>query len=736
MKWKDLADEVEVLRRKLAHCQRAHEVNEERYQLFARAATEAIIVHYNQLILDVNRAAQRIFGYEMSEMLGMDFSLLLVEPNNDQPLEALWRRKDGSTFFGGVSRSMTVVNGETLILTAVRDLTAQKMVEQELRSQLRRFEDIAANAQEWIWEVDARGRYTYASPVVEVILGYSPTQILEKHFYDLFIDEESHDLKRTAMAAFASKEPFRNFVNRNSHRDGQQVWLSTSGVPILDLDGTFLGYRGVDTDITQQIKNREELRRSEQEFRLAFEASKDAILWADPQSGVVTRCNMAAEILLERSREEIIGMHQTEVHPPDKAEQYALMFRDHVQRGGTFEEEAEVITAGRTIKNVIITSSLPQIEGGELLQGVFRDITDRKKEEARRQMWEERVQQAQKLESLGLLAGGIAHDFNNLLAAIMGNVGLAMMRLEHSSPARINIQKIENVASRAAELTNQLLAYSGKGRFVVHPIDINELVDEMANLLQAVISKRATLKYELGPSPLVFEGDPTQVGQVVMNLITNGSDAIGDNDGVITVTTGMLEADERYLSDSLVEEAKEGPFVFVEVSDTGQGMDDDTRTRMFDPFFTTKQTGRGLGLAAVLGIVRGHHGALRVESNQASGTTIRILFPTSEGVAHGQSVVKPRDVDGWVGHGLVLVIDDEEVVREMARMVLEEAGFSVLEAANGRRGIEVFKEHVDQIRAVLLDMTMPVMGGPETLRELRRIDRSVRVGVSSGYNEE
>ena len=609
-------------------------------------------------------------------------------------------------------------------------------LEEELRAHIRRFEDIAANAQEWIWEVDSQGRYTYVSPVVESILGFTPSEILEKHFYDLFHPDDREALKRAAFEGFARKQPFREFVNRNVHKDGHIVWLSTSGVPVLDNDGNLVGYRGADSDISQQIRANEELARSEEELRLAFESSKDAIFWADPGTGRITRCNKAAEALLEMSRDDIVGMPQHAVHPPDKVEMYVEMFRRHIESGGSAPDEAEVITATGRVKPVEITASVPIVAGKPLIQGVFRDITESKRLGEERRRFEEKIQQTQRLESLGVLAGGIAHDFNNLLMGVLGNAGLALAKLAPEAPAVENVEKIALAAKRAAELTNQLLAYSGRGQFVIELLNLSELVEEMGHLLNSVILKNVRLSYQFGEELPPIRGDAAQIRQVVMNLITNASDAIGDGGGTIRIKTGAIDVDDGYLMKTFgALDLTPGTYVFVEVSDTGEGMDPQVISRIFDPFFSTKRTGRGLGLAATVGIVRGHHGAIKVYSEIGQGSSFKVLFPASDD-PHAKRRVQPRQALGWRGHGLILLVDDEEIVRETTRMMLEAAGFSVLLAEDGLKAVQLFRERTRDVKAVLLDMTMPNLSGQETFTELRRLRSDVPVVLSSGYNEQ
>ncbi|HEY5996471.1 MAG TPA: response regulator, partial [Candidatus Deferrimicrobiaceae bacterium] len=371
---------------------------------------------------------------------------------------------------------------------------------------------------------------------------------------------------------------------------------------------------------------------------------------------------------------------------------------------------------------------------------VVEDISELRKAEAERARFQERMQQVQKLESLGILAGGIAHDFNNLLVSMLGNVDLALNASSPESPVRPYLQRIDSAATRAADLTNQMLAYSGKGRFVVEPISLSRLVTEMGHLLSTVISKRAHIKLDLADDLPPIEADATQIRQVVMNLITNASDALGDGNGNITVKTGVIDLDASYWHGTHLDAPiADGRYAFVEVSDQGCGMDKETVARIFDPFFTTKHTGRGLGLAAALGIVRSHKGGLRVYSEPGKGTTFKVLFPVIEGAGMPPAPGPDSSVRNAAAPppgGTILVADDEEAVRDVARMMLEGCGYTVVTAADGLEAVDLFRRSPGSISAVVLDMTMPRMGGEEAFRELRRIDPDVRVVLSSGYNEQ
>jgi signal transduction histidine kinase/CheY-like chemotaxis protein len=369
------------------------------------------------------------------------------------------------------------------------------------------------------------------------------------------------------------------------------------------------------------------------------------------------------------------------------------------------------------------------------LIGTFVDVTEMRRTEDERRRLETSMQQTQKLESLGVLAGGIAHDFNNVLTGVLGNASLALTKLESGSPVRVLIERIERSAQRAAELTSQMLAYAGKGRFRIEQTDLARLVGEMAPLLHSSVSKKAVLDLRLEPATAVVDADTQQMRQVVMNLVTNASDALRDGNGTIRVTTGALEADAAFLARAWFEHGlRPGTYAVLTVEDTGCGMDAATLDRIFEPFFTTKAAGRGLGLAATVGIVRGHGGTLFVESRPDAGSRIQVLLPrSSKGVA--QSVVVPDRLAEDPG-ALVLVVDDEESVVAVSQMVLEDAGSRVLTAVDGVEGVDHVRRHGAGIALVLLDMTMPRKNGVEAYREMREIAPEIRIVLCSGYTEQ
>jgi two-component system cell cycle sensor histidine kinase/response regulator CckA len=377
------------------------------------------------------------------------------------------------------------------------------------------------------------------------------------------------------------------------------------------------------------------------------------------------------------------------------------------------------------------------------LDGVMLDVTDRKRAEVERLEMERRVLHAQKLESLGVLAGGIAHDFNNLLQAILGHLDLALYDAQVSPGTRAHLETAADAARSAADLTRQMLAYAGRGRFVMESIDLSALVVENLAMLRTVVPHTVSLITHLDPALPPIEADRGQMLQVVMNLITNAAEAIGDRDGRVIVTTGVQDCDADYLRQGRVEETPSpGRYVYLEVADTGCGMDEAVLERIFEPFFSTKFTGRGLGMAAVLGIVRGHHGTILLSSRVGQGSTVRVLFPavTSQRAESlppaAPPMRRPQPVPGAAEAGIILVVDDEESVRSLVAQWLQMIGFTVLTAADGAEALRLFQEHPAAFACVVLDLTMPHQDGVATFAQLRQVRPDIKVVLSSGYPAE
>lgn len=371
---------------------------------------------------------------------------------------------------------------------------------------------------------------------------------------------------------------------------------------------------------------------------------------------------------------------------------------------------------------------------------IFRDITNLKEAAADRLEMERRLLHSQRLESLGVLAGGIAHDFNNLLTVILGNLDLALCKIPPESSALDNMQTAIDSCHRAVKLIGQMLDYAGKRQFPLKNIDLNGVVQENAELFRTSVERNTELVIATTPGLPWIKADMGQLQQVIMNLIINAAEAIGADTGVIAISTGMLSCDDDYLHSSLIEEKPpSGSYIYLEVSDTGCGMDQETQARLFEPFFTTKFLGRGLGMAAVHGIVRAHGGAILLDSEPGRGSVFRILFPVLDGLESSSlKPVPPEDKseESRSPGGTILVVDDEADVRTLCMTIVEFLGFHAVGAVDGFDALRVLRERYDEVVVIILDMTMPNLGGVKALQELRKVRPDIPVIISSGYNEQ
>ncbi len=524
-----------------------------------------------------------------------------------------------------------------------------------------------------------------------------------------------------------------------THATGTRI-LHMLGQVRRDAAGRVAQLFGTMQDVTAKIRDEEDLRRSEKTLRLAQEAANIGSFDRDLRTHQTRWSDQLIRIFgydpATFDRAALGGqMHADLVHPDDRVA-FIELFSRAVATGEKTSIRHRIVRVDGEVRHLLSSTMLLRDARGEpaRLVGTSLDITEQVRAEQERERIDEQIQQAQKLESLGLLAGGIAHDFNNLLVGVLGNASLALLELEQDSPARQSVEEIENAAQRAADLTRQMLAYAGKGRFVIESVDASAVVTEMAALLRTAVSRNASVQLDLSSSLPSIEVDSTQFRQVVMNLITNASDALGEQAGLISIRTGRQQLSQTYLEACVPGTAAEpGDFVFVEVRDTGTGMDATTQRRIFDPFFSTKFTGRGLGLAATLGIMRGHRGAIHVYSEVNNGTSIKLHFPASSLAA--SPIPLPRESE-WTGSGCVLVVDDDKAVRTVTRSLLQRRGFDVVEAQDGDVALQLYGADPSAFVMILLDLTMPGRSGDETFREIRNIRRDARVVLMSGYNEQ
>jgi signal transduction histidine kinase/PAS domain-containing protein len=469
--------------------------------------------------------------------------------------------------------------------------------------------------------------------------------------------------------------------------------------------------------------------------------------WVDPQggrerpptavvdvsraSGLVARMRENRPLLVSRTDELPGGLVDKDWLAALRLQSFALV--------PARRDEGQLICLGLAAgKDEIVEWPPETIPLLRLAAALLGGVIARRRAEADRRLIDRRMQDAQKLESLGVLAGGIAHDFNNLLTAILGNASLIRSDLQAGNNLQEPLEQIEAASARAAELCRHMLAYAGRGRFALQLADLNDVVRQCNELLRLSVPKRAALEIDLADDLPPVLIDHAQIRQVLMNLVTNAAEALGDKEGTITIATSHRTVTARALKHAVFgQNLGAGRYVSLLVRDTGPGMSQDMLQRVFDPFFTTKFTGRGLGLAAVAGIVRKHMGAMRVESSLGEGASFELLLPAESAAGKmsddGMNVPDEQSLARWKTTGTALVVDDEAGVRELIRTVLQRMGLTVVLAEDGRAGVEVLRAMADQVRVALIDLTMPGLDGREALGAMREIKPGLAAILMSGY---
>jgi PAS domain S-box-containing protein len=572
--------------------------------------------------------------------------------------------------------------------------------------------------------------------------GYTRAELIGQPTQLLYVSQEEHDRVGRMFYESIARTGFVSTEVQGLRKNGEGVRWLLGGTP---LNPTRLeeGIIFSAMDITARQKAEAELRASQEYFATVFDAINDALFIHDAETGQVLDANRRAGELFGYSRAELlangIGPLCTETAPYTLKDAEALIQKARTE-GPQIVEWLVQHRDGHCFR-VEISIRSEQIGDHNRVIVATRDISERKCAEEERLRYERRLQETQRLESLGLLAGGIAHDFNNLLAAILGNIELALMSIPEKSSAHEDIQAAVNATKRAAELVQQMLAYSGKGRFLVEAVDMSAIIRDTVQLIHTSVSKNAQVHLRLPESLPLIEADATQLRQVIMNLVINASEALENRAGTIDVSAGTTDgqgptSDHVWPSEPL----PPGTYVYIEVADTGIGMSPEMLNRIFDPFYSTKFIGRGLGLPVVLGIVRSHKGAIQVESKSGQGTVFRVVFPANPLPSAAQFPSVPVPVPappGWSGSGrLILLVDDDQGVIETCVKLLTRLGFQVLCAVDGHHAIHLFRAQAQNVAGIILDLTMPNLDGAQALAEIRRIRPDVPVIVSSGHSEQ
>ena len=639
-----------------------------------------------------------------------------------------------------------------------RDQTEQRQAERELYESREKYRITLYSIGDGVIAADNHGCVQQMNSVAEELTGWREAEARGHRLEEVFriINEDTRATVENPAERVLREGVVVGLANHTLliARDGVERPIADSGSPIRDSEGQIIGVVLVFRDQTEQREAERTIQADHDNLRAILATSPVALVVLDEREQIVD-ANPMAERMFGKKLPDMKGRrcgdlaHCVNQHGvfagcgdsagcPDCL--LAAAIRMALCAGqGTADQEVEFWWhSPEGLRQSWFTLSVEPVvlDGRRHAVLTLVDVTERKNTEMRQRQFEMDLLRAQRLESLGVLAGGIAHDFNNILAGIMGYAELALARIPKLEPARSDLEEIKRASQRAAGLTRQMLAYSGKGKFVVEPVNLSQLVDESKNMLAMAASKKAALKYNLAAGLPAVQADASQIHQVLMNLVINASEALGEHGGAITVSTDTVFCDSQLLAaTTLGKDLPAGRYVCLQVADEGCGMDPETVHKIFDPFFTTKFTGRGLGLAAVYGILRGHKGTIHVLSAPGEGTVFRALFPAGGDAAPAVPEAAAAATN-WRGSGTVLVVDDEPTVCGMAKKMIEFAGFTTLVASDGEEALRLYRERQQDVVCVLLDLTMPKMDGEEAFRALREVNPDVQVILSSGFDEE
>ncbi|MBS1784383.1 MAG: PAS domain S-box protein [Acidobacteria bacterium] len=725
----------------------AHQQSEARFRKLVEMLPQGLVTYQDGRITYSNPAAAAITRTNPDHTVGrpiLDFihpaywGLIkerfekMARGESVPPMDYIFRRSDDTEVWVDANAQVLEAGEHPVMITVFTDLTHRRDMEQAIRENEERFRILGQQTGQLIYDYDlATGAIRWVGPS-EAMVGESLEELAAKGVegWEARIHPEDREASLAELARCSeAAKPYRTEY-RFMRKDGTYFPVEDHGIFLTGPDGRAIRMLGTMRDISERYLAAQAVRESEERYRSVVEQAQDMIFLVDLDSLAIVQANQAFHQVLGYPTSAIPTLTLPELVDADPAS-ITRNLEAVAAHGSVAVGRRTYRCADGTTREVEVTGSILRSGGQHLMVALARDISERL-------ATERALQQAQKMESLGVLAGGIAHDFNNLLTAMMGNLNLAQMKSHPSSPSWPYLDALERSLQRAADLTRQMLAYSGKGRFVTQTVDLNQVVSEMTHLLSVSISKDITLRFDLGRDLPPMDADPAQLQQVVMNLVTNASDAIGDHEGVIRLTTRAVELDAaRIAADFPSQLVEPGPHLLLEIADTGCGMDAATQQRIFEPFFTTKVKGRGLGLSAMLGILRGHRSGIRIQSTMGQGTTFQVYLPS-----HAGALIVKEDLASSAPLAIrpdaaALVVDDEPSLRESAVELFRLLGFGmVFEAGDGLEALEVYKARKNQIVLVFMDLTMPQMNGGEAFRAMRAMDPQVKVILTSGFDEE
>jgi PAS domain S-box-containing protein len=613
-----------------------------------------------------------------------------------------------------------------------KEIEERTRAEEAQRSSELKYRTLVETISDFVWETDSSTAFTYASPKILDILGFTPEQILGKRYCDLVPPDEMDRVAYEFDRCRLTGRPLNLLENASTHKDGHRVFWETSAIPIFSESGEFCGCRGISRDITARVRVEAQLGESEKKYRDLVENIND-VLYATNDKGQITYISPPIELVSGHRPEEIIGRHFSEFIYHEDLPSVRDMF-ERVATGVFQPKEYRIVTvAGDT--RWVRSSSKRLLQDGRFagIQGMLTDISYRKEAEAEKERLEARLRQAQKMEALGTLAGGIAHDFNNILAAIIGYTEMMMCDVSVNTPMHNDLQQLLKAGNRAKDLVKQILVFSRmKGQQERVPVDLGVVIGEALRLLRATLPATIAIRQNLAPGAGWALADPSQIHELVIHLGTNAAHAMEDSGGLLEVTLGTVDLDAE--AAAYYSNITPGGYLMLTVSDTGRGMDPATLERVFDPYFTTKEVGKGsgLGLAVVHGIVRRHMGAITVQSTPGKGTVFSVYLPRLESDTKAISE-KTETIPS--GTGRILFVDDEEELAKVWPRMLQQLGYDVLAKTSSVEALQAFRAQPEEFDLVMTDYTMPDMTGEQLAREVLKVRPDVPIVLCTGFSE-
>ncbi|RJR21194.1 MAG: PAS domain S-box protein [Nitrospiraceae bacterium] len=713
--------------------------SEEKFRAIFDNAIDGILLAdiQNKKFMTGNKMICRMLGYSAGEIKGLgvfdihpekDLAYVIQQFDRQSKKEITIagnipvKRKDGSVFYADISSAPVTLSGVTYLIGIFRDITERRRSEEKLRHSEQYLKTIIENEPECVKVTTPEGVLVTMNPAGLAMIEADSLEQVAGQKVSKLVCPEYHDEYRKFIEGVLRGSK-RTLIYKIVGLRGTGRWLETHAVPLRDEDNNITGVLAVTRDITEKRQAEETLRISEEKFSKAFRSSPAFITISTVLDGRFIEVNDAFIEASGYSREEMIGISSLELgiwaDASDRREMVILL-KDY---GVVYNRESRFRMKSGEIINILYSAELINIEGEECIIAVILDITERKK-------LENQLLQSQKMEAVGQLAGGVAHDFNNIITAIVSYGYILKKRLMEDGPSRDNIDKILLLSDRAAQITRGLLTFSRKQHFEFVPVRLNEIIINIRSILANFIGEDIEVYTKLSDRDIIITADSAQIEQVILNLATNARDAMPEG-GRLNIETEPTEITDAFIKAHGF--GRPGMYALLSVSDTGTGMDEETRQRVFEPFFTTKEVGKGtgLGLSVVYGIIKQHGGYINIYSEPGKGTTFRIYLP--EVKASVEMEVEKRPQQQPLKSATILVAEDEPAVRDSIRNILEEFGYKVIEAVDGQDAIDKFAEHKDEIQLLLLDVVMPKKNGKEAHEEIKRMKPGTKAIFTSGY---